>query len=261
MHKGDGIMKTTLLKLVIPLSVIVIWQALALAIDNSFILPDIGSVLLILLSPVSDILGSGSLLQNAQDSLERVCLGFLAAVLLAVPLGVAMGRSKVIGDAFEGFISALRPIPPLAWVPLALAWLKIGLASLVFIIALGAFFPVLTNTVQGVRGIRRTWLEAITMMGAGERNLLSRVILPGAAPEIWTGLRVGFGIAWMCVVAAEMLPGTNTGLGYLIMYAYGWGQVQVVIAGMIVIGIIGFIVDRLFLAVENRWFSWRQFER
>jgi sulfonate transport system permease protein len=106
-----------------------------------------------------------------------------------------MGRSKVIGDAFEGFISALRPIPPLAWVPLALAWLKIGLASLVFIIALGAFFPVLTNTVQGVRGIRRTWLEAITMMGARERNLLSRVILPGAAPEIWTGLRVGFGIA------------------------------------------------------------------
>jgi NitT/TauT family transport system permease protein len=261
MHKGDGIMKTTLLKLVIPLSVIVIWQALALAINNSFILPDIGSVLLILLSPGSDIMGSGSLLQNAQDSLERVSLGFLAAVLLAVPLGVAMGRSKVIGDAFEGFISALRPIPPLAWVPLALAWLKIGLASLVFIIALGAFFPVLTNTVQGVRGIRRTWLEAITMMGARERNLLSRVILPGAAPEIWTGLRVGFGIAWMCVVAAEMLPGTNTGLGYLIMYAYGWGQVQVVIAGMIVIGIIGFIVDRLFLAVENRWFSWRQFER
>ena len=252
---------TTLLKLAIPLSLIVIWQALALTINNSFILPDIGAVLLVLLSPGSDIMGSGSLLQNAWMSLERVCLGFLAAVLMAIPLGIAMGRSKIVGDAFEGIISALRPIPPLAWVPLALAWLKIGLASLVFVIALGAFFPVLLNTVQGVRDVRRTWLEAITMMGAGERSLLSRVVIPGAAPEIWTGLRVGFGIAWMCVVAAEMLPGTDTGLGYLIMYAYGWGQVQVVIAGMIVIGIIGIIVDRLFLAVENRWFSWRQFER
>jgi NitT/TauT family transport system permease protein len=254
-------MNTTLLKLAIPLALIVIWQALALTIDNPFILPDIGSVLLILLSPSSDIMGSGSLIQNAWMSLVRVSLGFLAAALLAIPLGIAMGRSKIIGNAFEGLISALRPIPPLAWVPLALAWLKIGLSSLVFIIALGAFFPVLLNTVQGVKGVRRIWLEAITMMGAGERSLLSRVILPGAAPEIWTGLRVGFGIGWMCVVAAEMLPGTNTGLGYLIMYAYGWGQIQVVIAGMIVIGIIGIIVDHLFQVAENRWFSWRQFER
>ena len=140
---------TTLLKLAIPLALIVIWQALALTINNSFILPDIGAVLLVLLSPGSDIMGSGSLLQNAWMSLERVCLGFLAAVLLAIPLGIAMGRSKIVGNAFEGIISALRPIPPLAWVPLALAWLKIGLASLVFVIALGAFFPVLLNTGRG----------------------------------------------------------------------------------------------------------------
>jgi NitT/TauT family transport system permease protein len=91
----------------------------------------------------------------------------------------------------------LKGLYSLGWVPLALAWLKIGLSSLVFIIALGAFFPVLLNTMQGVRGVRRTWLEAITMLSARERSLLSRVILPGAAPEIWTGLRVGFGIAWM----------------------------------------------------------------
>ncbi len=119
----------------------------------------------------------------------------------------------------------------------------------------------LLNTVQGVRGVRRTWIEAVTMLGADERNLLSRVVLPGAAPEIWTGMRVGFGIAWMCVVAAEMLPGTSTGLGYLIMYAYGWGQIQVVVAGMIVIGVIGIGVDRLFLAAEKKWFSWRELER
>ena len=99
------------------------------------------------------------------------------------------------------------------------------------------------------------------MMGARERDLMIRVILPAAAPEIWTGMRIGFGIAWMCVVAAEMLPGTSTGLGYLIMYAYSWGQIQVVMAGMIAIGIIGIGVDRIFVAVERRWFSWRGLER
>ncbi len=253
--------KRILLKLAVPLAAIVVWESLALSIRSQFILPSLGSVFLILLSPGADIMGSGSLIENALMSLERVCLGFLVATFLAVPLGIAMGRSRTVGDAFDGVISALRPIPPLAWVPLALAWLKIGLLSLVFIIALGAFFPVLLNTVQGVRGVRRTWLEAVTMLGADERNLLSRVVLPGAAPEIWTGMRVGFGIAWMCVVAAEMLPGTSTGLGYLIMYAYGWGQIQVVVAGMIVIGVIGIGVDRLFLAAEKKWFSWRELER
>jgi NitT/TauT family transport system permease protein len=99
------------------------------------------------------------------------------------------------------------------------------------------------------------------MMGANEVQLVSKVVLPGAAPEIWTGMRVGFGIAWMCVVAAEMLPGTSTGLGYLIMYAYGWGQIHVVVAGMVAIGIIGILIDRVFQIVEGKWFSWRSFDR
>ncbi len=246
-----------LLKLMIPLTIIVLWEALATSIHNQFILPDIQSVLMVLLSPGTDIMGSGSLIENALMSLQRVGLGFLVATCLAVPLGVAMGRLEPLKAALDGMVSALRPVPPLAWVPLALAWLKIGLASIVFIIALGAFFPVLLNTMQGVRGVKKNWIEAITMMGAKEHDLMIRVILPAAAPEIWTGMRIGFGIAWMCVVAAEMLPGTNTGLGYLIMYAYSWGQVQVVIAGMIAIGIIGIGIDRFFVTVERRWLSWR----
>ncbi len=253
--------RRTLLKLVIPLAIIVLWEALSISIRNPFILPDIRSVLQVLLSPGTDIMGSGSLIENALMSLQRVGLGFLAATCLAVPLGVAMGRWEPLKDAFDGMISALRPVPPLAWVPLALAWLKIGLASVVFIIALGAFFPVLLNTMQGVRGVKKNLIEAITMMGAKEHDLMVRVILPAAAPEIWTGMRIGFGIAWMCVVAAEMLPGTNTGLGYLIMYAYGWGQIQVVMAGMIAIGIIGIGIDRFFVYVERRWLSWRGLER
>ena len=98
-------------------------------------------------------------------------------------------------------------------------------------------------------------------LGASERQVLTKVVLPGAAPTIWTGLRVGFGISWMCVVAAEILPGPTSGLGYLIMYAYNLGQINVIIAGIIVIGLIGLVVDLGFKAVEKRWFGWRGLER
>ncbi|OPY50710.1 MAG: taurine transporter subunit [Methanosaeta sp. PtaU1.Bin112] len=240
---------------------IVVWEALAQYVHNPFVLPTLGSILSVLLMPTADLLGSGSLLENARVSLFRVALGFLIAAFLAVPLGVAMGQWGGLKELSEGLISALRPVPPLAWVPLAMAWLKIGLASVVFIIALGAFFPILLSTMQGVRSVKRSWQEAVWMMGANDADLIAKVILPGSAPEIWTGMRVGFGIAWMCVVAAEMLPGTSSGLGYLIMYAYGWGQIQVVVAGMVAIGLLGILIDRFFMAVERRWFSWRASER
>lgn len=248
-------------KLLLPLAVILAWEALALYINNPFVLPDLRAVLSVLVKPTADLLGSGSLIENAMMSLFRVTLGFLIASCLAIPLGVAIGRWEGAKDLSEGLISVLRPVPPLAWVPLAMAWLKIGLASMVFIIALGAFFPILLSTAQGVRDVKRSWLEAVTMMGAGEFHLIRKVVLPGSAPEIWNGMRVAFGIAWMCVVAAEMLPGTGSGLGYLIMYAYGWGQIQVVVAGMVAIGILGILIDRLFIAVERRWFSWRAYDR
>jgi NitT/TauT family transport system permease protein len=174
---------------------------------------------------------------------------------------VAMGRWPLVDELVDPLVQVFRPVPPLAWVPLALAWFRIGLTSMVFIIALGAFFPVLLNTLDGVRSVKRTWVEAAMTLGATERQLLTRVILPGALPTIWTGMRVGFGIAWMTVVAAEMMPGTNSGLGYLILYAYNFSQVQVIVAGMIVIGLIGFGIDIALRQVELRRFRWRSLER
>jgi len=144
---------------------------------------------------------------------------------------------------------------------LALAWFKIGLTSIVFIIFIGAFFPILLNTIDGVKAVKKTWVEVAMTLGAGERQILLKVLLPGAAPTIWTGLRVGFGIAWMCVVAAEWLPGISQGLGYLILYAYNFGQTNLIIAGMVVIGIIGLAIDLVFKSVERKWFSWRDLER
>ena len=247
--------------LVLPILLIIGWEVAAIIVNNPFFLPKLETVIPVLLSPFSDILGTGSLLENALVSIERVVLGFALAAAVAIPLGIGMGRFAVLNDFFDTTIELFRPVPPLAWVPLALAWFKIGIVSIVFVIFIGAVFPVLLNTVDGVRGVKNTWIEVSTTLGASERQILTKVILPGAAPTIWTGLRVGFGISWMCVVAAEILPGPTSGLGYLIMYAYNLGQINVIIAGIIVIGLIGLVIDQGFRAVEKRWFGWRGLER
>jgi NitT/TauT family transport system permease protein len=253
--------KSLYLYFLLPFLIIISWEIAANLINNDFILPKLGSILSIILAPNAVILGTGSLIDNALLSIERVSLGFLLAALIAIPLGIGMGRFEGLYKFFDSTIQILRPIPPLAWVPLSLAWFKIGLTSIVFIISIGAFFPILLNTIDGVQGIKKTWIEVATNLGARERQLMARVILPGAAPTIWTGLRVGFGIAWMCLIAAEWLPGTTQGLGYLILYAYNFGQINVVVAGMIVIGLIGIAFDFLFKGVEKRWFGWRSLER
>jgi NitT/TauT family transport system permease protein len=252
---------TRRLGLILPILLIIGWEIAAIIVNNPFYLPKLETVIPVLLSPFSDILGTGSLVDNALVSIERVVLGFALAAAVAIPLGIGMGRFAVLNDFFDVTLELFRPVPPLAWVPLALAWFKIGIVSIVFIIFIGAIFPILLNTVDGVRGVKNTWIEVGTTLGAGERQILTKVILPGAAPTIWTGLRVGFGISWMCVVAAEILPGPTSGLGYLIMYAYNLGQINVIIAGIIVIGLIGLAIDQGFKAVEKRWFGWRGLER
>jgi NitT/TauT family transport system permease protein len=247
----------------LPLLILISWETAAVLVNNEFILPKLESIFRVLSDPTSSatMLGTGSLIDNAAASITRIGLGFLLAAVIAIPLGIGMGRKNLIYEFFDSTIQLLRPVPPLAWVPLALAWFKIGITSVVFIIFIGAFFPILLNTIDGVRGVKKTWIEVASNLGSDERQMLTKVILPGAAPTIWTGLRVGFGVAWMCVIAAEWLPGTTMGLGYLILYAYYFGQINMVVAGMVAIGIIGIGFDFLFKGVENRWFSWRALER
>jgi len=247
----------------LPLLILIGWELVAILVNNEFILPKLESIFMILMDPASSayMLGTGSLIDNAMASITRIALGFLLAAAIAIPLGIGMGRSQMIHDFFDSTVQVLRPIPPLAWVPLALAWFKIGITSVVFIISVGAFFPILLNTIDGVNGVKKTWIEVASNLGSSERQMMAKVIIPGAAPTIWTGLRVGFGVAWMCVIAAEWMPGTTVGLGYLILYAYNFGQINVVVAGMVVIGIIGIAFDFLFKKVENRWFMWRGLER
>lgn len=243
--------------LILPVIILIAWQILSAIIGNTYILPGWELIIPVLIRPFDPLFGGASLLENTMISLERVIAGFLLAIVLAVPLGLVCGWSRTLNAYVNPVIQALRPVPPIAWMPLAIAWFKIGSGSLLFIILIGAFFPVLISTIEGVFSVRTRWLEVAHTLGATTMETFRTVIIPGALPSIWTGFRLAFGVAWMCLVAAEMLPGTSAGLGYLIMYAYNLGQIQVIVAGMIVIGIIGIVSDLLFRQGQERFFFWQ----
>lgn len=242
----------------IPLLGIILWEIMAIMLNNPIILPKVESVLAVLLNPQQEILGTGlNIISNTLISIKRVLLGFAIAGLIAIPLGILMGYFNVIRDYFDTLIELIRPIPPLAWVPLALAWFGIGETSMLFIIFIGAFFPILINTIAGVKGVPKILIESAQTLGAKQKDILLKVVIPASSPSILTGLRIGVGIAWMCVVAAEMLPGSSAGLGYLIMYAYSLSSMDIVIASMIIIGIIGLILDRGLRYIEDKYFKWK----
>ena len=249
------------IKLILPVIVLVVWEVMAVLMDNAYILPRMESVLAVYLTPFADLYGCGSLLYNSWISIYRVTLGFLIACLIAVPIGVILGRYPPLEQFSDSLIQILRPIPPMAWIPLSLAWFGLGLASIEFIIVIGCIFPILVNTIDGVKRVKNSWIETAKIYQANERQTITKVIVPAAGPAIWNGLRVGFGIAWMSVVAAEMMPGTVSGLGYLIMYTFNWGQVQMVIAGMIAIGIIGIFMDQFFQYVMKKKFAWETLDK
>lgn len=266
---------------ILPLLFLGVWQAVALNLGNPVVLPTVGDTLTILFHPGNDLLSMGSLAQNILVSLWRVLIGFLLAAMLAIPLGILMGYSRTIFNLLNHLLGVLRPIPPLAWVPLVLAWF--GVASLatvlgiqsgeaylylrnikismIFIIFIGAFFPIITNTIYGVQSVRRILIDSALVLGAQSHDVFRKILLPAAAPSIVSGMRIGLGVAWMCLVAAEMLPGSIAGVGYLITHAYTMARTDIVIAGMISIGVIGTLLDTVFRYIADKKFSWQRLSR
>lgn len=272
---------TMLLPLVVPVLFLLCWHWFSLRLDNAVVLPKIKDVLSLLAHPNSDVLNMGSITKNVFVSFVRVFCGYMLAVLFAVPLGLVIGYWRAADGMLSTFIGLFRPIPPLSWIPLVLAWFGvsslatvIGIEegawypffsniklSMLFIIFIGAFFPIVVNTVSGVQNVRVTLTDAVKVLGADKLQIITKVVLPAAAPQIFTGLRVGLGVAWMCLVSAEMMPGSISGIGYLITHAYTVAQTDVVIAGMITIGLTGVLIDSLFILVERRAFRWQRFYR
>lgn len=264
-----------------PLLVLIIWEAISVELKNDVVLPSVGQVWRIFLTPNEDILRLGSLLQNLGMSTVRVLCGYTAGLVLALPLGILMGHYKTIYKFMGPLVEILRPMPPLAWIPLVLAWFGVasfatmlGIEegqwyiffnnikfSMLIIIFIGAFFPILLNTIHGVSSVRATLIDSARVLGASERDIFVKVLLPAAAPSIVTGMRLGLGVAWMCLVAAEMMPGSISGVGYVITHAYTVARTDIVIAGMISIGAMGLAIDAAFRWFEERCFAWQRLAR
>ncbi len=263
--------------LVLPVLMLLFWISLAERVDNPMILPSAGAVFSQFLHPGESVIGLGSLLQNVAVSLVRVSAGYLTAILVALPLGILMGASRRAQGFFQGLIGLLRPVPPIAWVPLVLSWfgmasfatlvgLKSGTSyvylsnfkiSMLYIIFLGAFFPVVTSAVHAVRSVPKTYIDSARVLGARRRDLFWKVLLPGAAPTLVNGLRIGMGSAWTSLVSAEMLPGSLSGVGYLITHAYELARIDLVMTGMICIGVIGALLDTAFRLLGEERFAWQ----
>lgn len=197
------------------------------------------------------------LIDHVAQSVFIVTMGFCVAAITAIPLGIAIGRYKVVDSILGPVVEAMRPIPPIAWIPLSLLIFASLLYSQIFIIWVGAFFPILINTTTGVKRTEPVHVDVAKTFGVSESKILSSVVIPSAAPEVFAGMRIGFGIGWMCLVAAEMI-GSNKGLGYLIWTMQQVGWTGAVICSMLVIGLIGFAVSFFLYMIEQRLLRWRQ---
>jgi NitT/TauT family transport system permease protein len=194
---------------------------------------------------------SGELPQDAFTSLWRIVVGFGVGAGLALPLGLLMGAKPLLYDLLNPVLQLLRPIPPIAYIPLAILWFGLGNPPAYFLIALGAFFPMLMNTIAGVRSVDAIYLRAARNLGAGDWTMFWRVMLPAAMPYILTGVRVSIGVAFIVVIVAEMIA-VNAGLGYRILEAREYFWSDKVLAGMISIGLCGLGID-LAMARLNGW--------
>ena len=193
-------------------------------------------------------------------SVQRVYGGFALAALVAVPLGLLIGRIPLVAQLFDPFLQLMRPIPVTAWLPLSMILFGLGTKSAFFLVFLGAFYPILLNTVFGVRSVEPRLFEAAAMLGCRGNAQFFKVVLPAALPSIFTGLRLGLGLAWFVIVVGEM-TGVPQGLGAVIMDGRTLSRTELVICGMIVIGIAGFVSDRLVVMLMNRLLRWSPLHR
>jgi NitT/TauT family transport system permease protein len=247
--------RVLLLRILLPAVVLVLLWAIIALLSRTSLWEVIQAF--VRLSTVGD--SEGTLLsEHLLVSLARVSLGFLLAAATAIPLGIAVGRYRIAGWVIGPIVEVMRPIPPIAWIPLSILMFRSNLlGAQVFIIWVGAFFPILIDTTTGVKRTAPVHIDVAKTFGASEVQILSGIVVPSAAPEIFSGLRIGFGIGWMCLVAAEMIGG-GLGLGYLVIIMQQAGRTGAVIASMLVIGFIGIVISYVFLYFERNALKWRQ---
>lgn len=225
----------------------------AVAATQSVIFPSPWDVI----SGAFELLQDGTLWQHIGASLMRVGTGFLLAVCVAVPLGLWMGWVRGAYNTLNPVFQILRPISPIAWIPIAILWFGVGNASPIYLIFISSVFPMIVQTTVGVHTIEQRYLRAAANFGVSRRTLFAQVVIPAVLPQVIVGMRIGLGVAWLVVVAAEMIA-LRSGLGYMIMDSRNAGnRYDLVVAGMIIIGLIGLSLDGVMRRLERldrvRW--------
>lgn len=230
--------------------IVVVWQLVVTITE-----PDPS----VLPPPIAVVFAFGNLLRNGElgvdtaYSVARVISAWLLSAIVAIPLGLLMGSSQRLERIVNPFVELLRPISPLAWIPMAILWFGIGESGKVFVVFIGTFFPILLSTIAGVKAVDPVLLHAGRVFGCTNRILLfRRVVVPASMPSVVVGLRVAFGTGWAAIIAAELVA-AHTGLGYLIANGMDILRADLVLVGMIVIGILGFLFDAFFRFLQRHY--------
>jgi sulfonate transport system permease protein len=203
-----------------------------------------------------DSLRTGFLTINLWISFRRVTQGFLIGISFGFLIGSVMGLSSIAEKIIAPFFHAIRNIPVIGWMPLLIIWFGFGDMSEVMFLSIGAFYPVVLNTFQGIRGVKLQYIEVGQVFGYSHFKLFFKIILPAALPSIFTGIRVSLGVSWMLVVAAEMFGVTNGGIGNMMNDAREFFRMDIVVMGIIAIGIVGFLLNHLLSVIEGKFLSW-----
>jgi len=244
--------------LIVPVAFVAVWH-IAVKATGTRLVPTPREVGVMLwdfsFGGVYDDAYSKTILVHFWASVRRVYGGFFLAAVTGVPLGLMIGRVRLIRELVDPTLQLLRPIPVTAWLPLSMIFFGLGPNAAIFLVFLGAFYPIVLNTTFGVRSVDQKLFEAASMLGCNGSSLFRQVVLPASLPAIFNGLRLGHGFSWILIVVGEM-TGVAQGLGAVIMDARMLSRADLVISGMIVIGLAGFLSDRMIVALNNRLLAW-----
>jgi len=246
----------TTMVVVLLVAVVAWWAVTALEVFPAYALPSPQAVAGAFGSLVENGFAGRSLFESIGISLYRLALGFVLATVIGIPVGIAMARIVLVYRAVDPIVEFFRPVPPLAYIPLLVVWFGIGEAPKVVLIAVGTVPIIIINSMSGVRSTPPVRLRVAQCLGASRWQMFRRVILPSALPEIFTGLRVANGVAWTCLVAAELIA-AQSGLGWMVQSAGQALRVEVVIAGIILIGVFGYATELLIRLLERLLVPWK----
>jgi ABC-type nitrate/sulfonate/bicarbonate transport system permease component len=258
--RADAPQRTLWTAIALPLALLVIWQLWALTLPPDTRAPYPSKVA----STFFALCASGELPSALLQSLGRVIAGFGCALLLGGTLGVLMGSSRAVRDNLDPLVESLRPIAPMAVLPIAILWFGTGTPAALAIVTYGAFFPLLVNTVHGVSRVERRLLQAAQTMGVPRHRILSHVLMPAALPSMLLGARLAMGVAWTTIITAELAVGakagggTSGGIGQMMFVYYAYSvDLNAIVVCMVVVGLVALLLDRLFRVAERRLMPWK----